>query len=183
MSNETKKTTKSTTSTAKKRTSPAVKSSAVKSKKPATPAKKSGVKAITKAKRPVKNAVTPKKKERTKAALENNEFGSMAKYVWYSPYKLRPVANVIRGKDVQYAVQWLSTYRTQRAEPVAKVLSTAIANAKHLKNIDPSELFVKEIFVEEGPTHRYFKPGAQGRANLQRKRLCHIGVTVKRKEQ
>lgn len=117
-------------------------------------------------------------KERTKMREELGHFQASAKYVWYSPYKLRPLVNVIRGKDVPYALQWLSTYRNQRSQPITKVLSSAVANAKSYKNIDPAALVIREIFVEEGPTYRYFKPGAQGRSNEQKKRLCHISVTV-----
>ncbi len=181
MSEETKKTAKSskkaTTARAPKST---VKAAAIKktTRKKAADSAKTKVKAV----RHVKNAGHIKKKTRTKAALENNEFGSTAKYVWYSPYKLRPVVDVIRGKDVPQALAWLTTYRNQRSLPVSKVLATAVANAKHLKNIEADDLFIKDVFVEEGPTHRYFKPGAQGRANPQRKRLCHISVTVKQKQ-
>ncbi len=112
---------------------------------------------------------------------ERSAFGATAKFVRYSPYKLRPIADVVRGKDVQYALQWLTTYKTQRAEPILKAIQSAAANAKNLQELDPQELLVKEIRVDQGPIRRYFKPGAQGRAKPQRKRLCHISVTVQKK--
>lgn len=109
------------------------------------------------------------------------QFVAKAKYVSKSPYKLRPVADVIRGKDVLYALNWLSTYKTQRVVAIQKVLESAVANAKHNGNVEASMLNIKEIRVDQGPIHRYFKPGAQGRANPQRRRLSHLSVILEPK--
>lgn len=109
------------------------------------------------------------------------EFVAKAKYVRYSPYKLRPLANVVRGKEVTYALNWLSTYRTKRAVPVQKIIESAVANAKNINNVDPSVLFIKEIRIDQGPIQRYFKPGAMGRAMPQRKRLCHLSIVLEQK--
>lgn len=106
------------------------------------------------------------------------QFIAKARYVNYSPYKLRPIANIVRGKDVVYALNWLTTYRTQRAEPIRKLLESAVANAKNKSSVEGSLLKVKEIRVDGGPIHRYFKPGAQGRANIQRRRLCHMKIVL-----
>ena len=111
------------------------------------------------------------------------QFVAKARYVWYSPYKLRPLADVVRGKKASYALGWLETYKTKRSLPLKKALESALANAKSLKNIDPSDLSVKEIRIDQGPIHRYFKPGAMGRAMIQRKRLCHISVILESKVQ
>ena len=110
------------------------------------------------------------------------EFTAKARYLSYSPYKLRPLVDVVRGKNARYAVNWLRTYRSQRSEIVKKVLDSVLANAKNLKNIEPENLVIKEICVDQGPIHRYFKPGAQGRANPQRKRLCHMKIVLESKE-
>lgn len=109
------------------------------------------------------------------------QFLASAKYVHYSPYKLRPIANVVRGKDVVYALNWLTTYRSQRSQPITKLLQSAIANAKNKSNVDGAALKVKEIRVDGGPINRYFKPGAQGRACIQRRRLCHIKIVLETK--
>lgn len=106
------------------------------------------------------------------------QFVAKAKYIWYSPYKLRPIVDVIRGKDVLYALNWLSTYRNQRIIPVKKVIESAAANAKNNGNAEIGLLRIKEIRVDQGPIHRYFKPAAMGRAAPQRKRLCHISVIL-----
>ena len=105
-------------------------------------------------------------------------FTAKALYIPFSPYKLRPIANVLRGKSLVYALGWLQTYKTKRARPLRKIIESAAANAKSLQSIDRGVLFVKEIYVDQGPIHRYFKPGSHGRAMDQRRRLCHIGVTL-----
>jgi large subunit ribosomal protein L22 len=106
------------------------------------------------------------------------QFIAKARYVWYSPYKLRPLADVIRNKDVEYALSWLTTYRTKRSKPIKKALESAVANAQHTKQIQPGSLRIKDIRVDQGPMHRYVKPGAMGRAMVHRKRLCHISVIL-----
>lgn len=105
-------------------------------------------------------------------------FTAKALYIPFSPYKLRPLANVLRGKSLAYALGWLQTYKTVRARPIRKIIESAAANAKNLKSIDRSALVIKEIYIDQGPMHRYFKPGSHGRAMDQRRRLCHIGVTL-----
>ncbi|HVX01209.1 MAG TPA: 50S ribosomal protein L22 [Candidatus Babeliaceae bacterium] len=111
------------------------------------------------------------------------QFAAHAKHVAYSPYKLRPLANVIRGKGAIYALNWLTTYKTKRAIPIKKVLQSALANAKHLKNVDPQSLEIKEIRIDQGPILRYFKPGAMGRAMIQRRRQCHISIILESQNQ
>ncbi|CDK30508.1 50S ribosomal protein L22 [Candidatus Babela massiliensis] len=109
------------------------------------------------------------------------QFIAKARYVWYSPYKLRPIADVVRGKDVVYALNWLTTYRTQRAVAIKKVIESAAANAKNNGSVALDLLKIKEIRIDQGPVHRYFKPGAMGRATEQRKRLCHLSVILETK--
>jgi large subunit ribosomal protein L22 len=106
------------------------------------------------------------------------EYKAKAKYVHYSPYKLRPIANVIRGKDVTYAIDWLTIYKVKRAEPILKTLKSAVANANDLNKLSPQELVVKEIRIDHGPMIKYFKPGAMGRSNPYRKRMSHISIIV-----
>jgi len=111
-------------------------------------------------------------------AAAPEQFLAKARYVHYSPYKLRPIADVVRGKNVAYALNWLTTYKTQRAQPIKKLLESAVANAKNKSNVEGNALKVKEIRVDGGPIHRYFKPGAQGRASIQRRRLCHMKIVL-----
>lgn len=109
------------------------------------------------------------------------EFVAKAKGIPFSPYKLRPIADVVRGKDLAYALGWLTTHRTNRVVPLKKVIESAAANAKSTQGVEIAELCVKEIRVDEGRIFRYFKPGAMGRASMQRKRFCHISVILEQK--
>jgi len=110
------------------------------------------------------------------------QFTAKASYIRYSPYKLRPLADVIRGKSATFALGWLTTYRNQRTESLKKLVESVVANAKNLKNVGIEELSVKEVRVDQGPIFRYFKPGAQGRAMPQRKRLSHISIIMESKD-
>ncbi len=110
------------------------------------------------------------------------QFVAKSKFVRYSPYKLRPLADVVRGKNVRTALDWLQAHENQRVMPLKKVLESAAANAKQLQDLKSEDLFVKEIRVDQGPTFRYFKPGAMGRANVLRKRFSHLSVILEPKE-
>lgn len=106
------------------------------------------------------------------------QFVAKARYIRTSPYKLRPLVDVVRGKSVREALHWLSTYPVRRAEPIKKMIESAAANAKSLESIEVADLMIKDIRVDQGPMFRYFKPGAMGRANIYRKRLSHMSVIV-----
>jgi large subunit ribosomal protein L22 len=106
------------------------------------------------------------------------QFIAKARYVHYSPYKLRPLADVVRGKNVTMALNWLVASATRRTNPLKKVLESAAANAKNLNNVEPTGLVIKDIRVDEGPRYQYFKPGAMGRANPQTRRFCHISIIL-----
>ena len=106
------------------------------------------------------------------------QFCAKARYIPFSPYKIRFVADAIRGKNVYQALQWLATCKLKRAIPIQKVLASAAANAKTLQGVGAGNLFIKTICVDQGPIRRYFKPGAMGRANPQRSRKSHISVVL-----
>ncbi len=109
-------------------------------------------------------------------------FIAKAKFIPFSPYKLRPLVDVIRGKSASFALNWLATCPMKRAMPIKKVLDSAIANAQSLQNVGPEELAIKDIRVDCGPTITYFKPGAMGRTRIQRKRKCHIAVVLEKSD-
>lgn len=106
------------------------------------------------------------------------KFSAVAKYIKCSPYKLRPLADVVRGKDVSYALNWLSVSPSKRAVPLEKAIKSACANAGNRENIGREHLEISEIRVDQGPIFRYYKPGAQGRAKVQRKRYSHVSVVL-----
>ena len=108
----------------------------------------------------------------------SKQYIAKAKFIRYSPYKLRPLADIVRGKNVQFALNWLSTCALQKAEPLQKIIQSAAANAMQLGKFEAEHLVVKEIRIDQGPIFSYFKPGAMGRANPQKKRLSHMSVIV-----
>lgn len=104
-----------------------------------------------------------------------------AKYIRISPRKARQVVDLIRGKSVEDALNQLHFIANNSSIPVEKVLRSAVSNAMNLdetSKLNPEDLYVKEIQVNEGPTMRRYNPGPQGRAMIIRKRSCHISVVV-----
>jgi len=98
-----------------------------------------------------------------------------------SPRKVRQVVDLIRGKSVEEAIDLLHFTPKRGSIPVEKVLRSAVANAtnkEEASKLDPEDLFVKEIWVDQGPTMRRYNPGPMGRASLIRKRSCHISIVV-----
>lgn len=95
-----------------------------------------------------------------------------------SAQKARLVADQIRGKGVEEALNILSFSTKKGAKLVKKVLDSAIANAEHNDGLDVDDLRVSTVFVDEGPTMKRIKPRAKGRADRISKRTCHITVKV-----
>jgi large subunit ribosomal protein L22 len=107
------------------------------------------------------------------------QFTAVARGINYSPYKLRPLIDVIRGKGADYAVAWCRANKNRRMMPIIKVLDSAIANALYKNEaLTPGRLVVKQIFVDQGKALCYFKPGAQGRAMIRHRRSCHISIVL-----
>ena len=95
--------------------------------------------------------------------------------------KARLVADQIRGKSVESALEILQFSGKKGADVIKKVLESAIANAEHNDGADVDELKVSTIFVDEGMTMKRIKPRAKGRADRIFKRSCHITVNVSEK--
>ncbi|MBN2437060.1 MAG: 50S ribosomal protein L22 [Deltaproteobacteria bacterium] len=106
------------------------------------------------------------------------EAKAVAKYIRMSPQKVRLVVDQVRGKKVEEAKQILLFTRKYAADPVNKVLLSALANAKQNPNIDENILFVKEIYVDQGPSLKRWRARAQGRAASIKKRTSHITVVL-----
>jgi len=103
---------------------------------------------------------------------------AQAKYIRQSPYKVRQVLDLVRGLPVGDAQAVLTHANRRAAEPVSKVLNSAIANAEHNHSIDADELVIAEAYADEGPTLRRYRPRARGRATRIRKRTSHITIVV-----
>ena len=101
-------------------------------------------------------------------------------FIWVSAFKVREVLNLIRGKGVEEAASILSRCERGPAEPVGKVLRSAVANASNNSGFDPEELYVSACYADEGTTFKRHRPRARGRAGKIRKRTSHITVIVNR---
>ena len=95
-----------------------------------------------------------------------------------SAQKVRLVADQVRGKGVEDALDVLSFSNKKAAYLVRKVLNSAIANAENNEGADVDELTVSGIFVDEGATLKRLRPRAKGRADRIFKRSCHITIKV-----
>lgn len=115
----------------------------------------------------------PKTNERpgTKAVLRHAQI---------SPFKVRPVLDLIRGEHVERALEILQFSERDPAITVRKLLASAIANAANNDGLDPEELFVSACFADAGPNLRRFRYRARGRATRVLKRRSHITVVVSR---
>jgi|TARA_B110000977_G_scaffold198877_1_gene284775 large subunit ribosomal protein L22 len=98
-----------------------------------------------------------------------------------SAQKARLVADQVRGKSVESALEILQFSTKKGADIIKKVLESAIANAEHNDGADVDELKVSTIFVDEGMTMKRIKPRAKGRSDRILKRSCHITVKVAEK--
>src|SRR5580704_4120417 len=103
------------------------------------------------------------------------------RFVRVGPRKLRRVADAIRGKSVREALVQLKFAGVFAAEPIEKLLKSAVANAGNNHDMNTDELYIARITVDGGPGGRFTKrldPRAQGRAYFKRKRLSHVTVIV-----
>ncbi len=110
---------------------------------------------------------------------------AVAKYVRISPFKVRLVADLVRGKSVREALNILHFSPRGASLPVEKAIRSAVANAVE-KSGEPSgemeDMIVSEIYVNEGPTLKRIRPRAMGRADRIMKRASHITIVVSSEE-
>lgn len=111
------------------------------------------------------------------------------KYLKGSPRKARLVIDMIRGQNVSRALSILKFTQKRAAQPIAKCLNSAIANATYNAEqqniaIDPDDLWVKACYVDMGPTkhRRRMRPAPQGRAYREQRHYCHITIEVTSEE-
>lgn len=106
------------------------------------------------------------------------EVKASSKFIRMSPKKVRLVATLVRGLDVDEAVTQLRFSKKDAAMPISKLIKSAIANAEENDDLKSNNLFVKEIFVDGGPTIKRWFPRAMGRATPKRKRSSHINLVL-----
>ena len=103
-----------------------------------------------------------------------------AKNVRISPRKVRMVVDSVRGKSVSQAMSILMFTRKKAAQPVQKLLRSAVANASENNGIsEVDDLFIDHITVDEGPTLKRYMPRARGRATPIHKRTSHIQIILR----
>jgi large subunit ribosomal protein L22 len=106
------------------------------------------------------------------------EVAAKLKGAQISAQKVRLVADQVRGKGVEEALDLLNYSTKKAAHLVRKILDSAIANAENNEGADVDELSISSIFVDEGTTMKRLRPRAKGRADRILKRSCHITVKV-----
>ena len=106
------------------------------------------------------------------------EAKATAKYVRISPRKARIVAEIIKGKPVEDALNILKFTPKKAARIINKVLNSALANAEQNYSLDVDNLYVKQVRVDGGPSWKRIQPRAMGRAYRILKRTSHITVIV-----
>ena len=110
---------------------------------------------------------------------EKSGFMASSKFLIVSPYKIRPVAELIRRKPYPEAVSILENMPHKGARLIRKTMVSAASNALNLnKKLEEDMLYVKEVRVDEGPRMRRVWFRARGRADMLLKRMCHITVVI-----
>ena len=99
-----------------------------------------------------------------------------------SGFKIRLIADQIRGKQVGEALEILKFSKKASAKNVKKLLDSAIANAEHNKGLDVDNLFISKITVDEALLFKRIQARARGRADRIQKRNCHVNITLENTE-
>ena len=118
-----------------------------------------------------------KKTQRVQEKRETRPY-AVAKYVRVSPYKVRTVLDLIRGKSVEEAEAILGHMPNAGSEPARKVLMSAVANAEHNQGMDRGDLIVAECFANGGTSLKRMQPVSKGRGHAILKRTSHITVVL-----
>lgn len=119
-------------------------------------------------------------KEKSQARQENKDKRpyAVAKNIRISPYKVRAVLDVIRGKKYAESAAILRALNKSSCEPILKVLNSAAANAENNLGMNKDELYVAECFADQGTTLKRMMPKAKGRGTRLLKRTSHITVIL-----
>ena len=105
-----------------------------------------------------------------------------ARFISVSAQKVRLVADTVRGKDVQEALTVLKYTPNRAADPISKVLSSAMSNGEENFGVSRDDLYIYRIFADEAPTRKWRRFGARGRFKPWLRRSSHITVILREKE-
>jgi len=112
------------------------------------------------------------------------EARAINRFIGSSPRKMRLVVDLIRGVSVDKALEILHFSPKHSSKDAEKTLRSAVSNLinkEESARVEPTDLFVKEAFVNVGPTLKRISPAPQGRAYRIRKRSCHLTIIVAKK--
>ena len=104
-----------------------------------------------------------------------------AKYIRMSPRKISRVLDLVKGLTVNDALNKLHFTQKSATEPIEKAIHSAVANLGTIEEgqrLDLNEIYITEVFVDQGPTLKRFRPMSMGRAGKIRKRTAHLTIVV-----
>ena len=113
------------------------------------------------------------------------ESRAQARFIRQSAPKVRKTLDMVRGKDVETALNMLHFSPVKASDVIEKTIRSAVSNflqTEEGKSKDPDSFFVKEAYVDEGPTQKRFRPASMGRISRIRKRSSHLTVVLGEKE-
>lgn len=126
-------------------------------------------------------ATRVREKAREREENKDRRPRATAKHVRITARKAKLVVDLIRGKSIEEANMILMQTPKAAAEPVLKVLNSAIANAENNLEMSREGLYVAEVYANQGPTWKRIMPRARGSADRIRKRTSHITIVLDRK--
>ena len=123
-------------------------------------------------------ATNTQKKAQAHMAARDTRPAAHAKYVRISSRKVKIVIDLIRGKKVDEAMAILMYTPKSAAPVVEKLLASAIANAENNLSMNRDDLYVAEVYANQGPTYKRYWARSHGRADVILKRTSHITVVL-----
>jgi len=103
---------------------------------------------------------------------------AVARYVRISPQKVRLVIDQVRAREVEEALAMLRFMPQRAARPVAKLIRSAVANAEDRYGLGLDDLYIAQIYADEGPRLKRYRAGARGRIKPRIRRTAHITVIL-----
>ncbi|MBU4224541.1 MAG: 50S ribosomal protein L22 [Chloroflexi bacterium] len=111
-----------------------------------------------------------------------HDIRAQLKFLSISAQKVRLVIDVVRGKDANTALEVLRFMPQRAAQPVSKLLASAVANAEENFDVSRDDLYVEKIFADEAPTRKWRRFGARGRFKPILRRSSHVTVVLRERE-
>jgi large subunit ribosomal protein L22 len=111
-----------------------------------------------------------------------HDIRAQLRFLSVSAQKVRLVVDVVRGKDAVQAMEILRFMPQRAAEPVGKLLASAVANAEENFGVSRDDLYVAQIFADEAPTRKWRRFGARGRFKPLLRRSSHVTVVLRERE-